>query len=110
MSICYLIIMTFLSGFLLPKHQAAILPDAKLGVLHPPAVPHHPAIAHHVAQTQAASGVEEAGILGVQTPSSDGRLLHCRQLAFLAAAWAARLQHRQGPQRVMNHRHVTWRQ
>lgn len=94
----------------LPEHQRAVPPDSKLGVLHTVAVLHLSAVAHHVAQTLAAICVEEAGVLGVQTPGSLGRLLHSSPLTHPAATRPARLQHRHRPQRVVDHRHVTWEQ
>lgn len=95
---------------LLPKYQAAILPDAKLSILHPAAVPHHGAITHHVTQTLIRGDVEEARIQGVQTPSDHRHLFYCHPLAFLTASWPSGLQYWQCSQRIPNHRHVTWQQ
>lgn len=93
---------------LLPKHQGAIPPDSKLGVLNPAAVLHQPAVAHHVAQTLACSSFEEACILGIETSRILSGVLYCGPPIHPAATRPTRLQDREGPQRVMDHRHVTW--
>ena len=92
---------------LLPRHQGPVLADAKLCVLHPAAVPHQPAVAHDVAQTLALAGVEEARVLGEQAARRRRRLLHRGPVVEPAAPRPPRLQHRQGPQGVMDRGHVT---
>lgn len=61
---------------LLPKKQCTVPPDAKLGILHPSAVPHLHPVTDYIPQTLPSPSTKEPSILGIETAAGSSRFLH----------------------------------